>query len=242
MAHERLRFPEPTRQTGFQVPAALRDPLRAFLLAAAAIVVVGAVLPWIHAWRPGYGWYDMTGFEGAGDGGFVLELALVAAAFAWSDRAWGSRMLIIVAAPALLGAACALLLRDFHQDGTRYLAGLKNAGGHGTFEAAFWITLAGSLALTAGGVLAVWRARGRIGLAVDTRDALVRGGLGAVGGIAGGVGGFIAGTRIVALLMQGATTGAATSVLVLLSMALAFVGAWVGAIGGASLARLLRRP
>jgi len=242
MAHERLRFPEPSRQADPRVPAALRNPLRVVLLAAAATVVVAAVIPWIHAWRPGIGWYDVTGFEGAGDGGFALELAVVAAAFVWSDRAWGSRMALIVGAPALLGAACAMLLNDFHQTGVTYLDGLRNSGGHGTFEAAFWIALAGSLLLLAGGGLAVWQARGRLTFAVDTRAAMIRGGFGAAGGVAGGVGGFIAGTRIAVLLTQGASTGATTSVLVLLSIALAFVGAWVGAIGGASLARSIRRP
>ena len=242
MAHERLRFPEPGLRPERKVPAALRNPLRVVLLVAAAIVVGAALIPWIHAWRPGVGWYEVSGFEGAGDGGFALELALLAAVFVWSDRAWGSRMAIIVGAPALLGAASAMLLNDFHQTGVTYLAGLKNSGGHGTFEAPFWVALAGSLVLLVGGGLAVWQARGRLTFADDTRASMVRGGFAAAGGIAGGIGGFVAGTRIAVLLTPGGTTGTTTTVLVLLSIPLAFAGAWVGVLVGASLARSFRRP
>jgi hypothetical protein len=232
MAHERLRFDPPPPEAR-SLPNALRDPLRAAILAAVVVTVLGAMLPFMRIFRPGTGWFDITGFEQTGDGGFVLELAIVAGVIVWIDGAWNSRILALVAGPAVLGAASVLILRDFYQTGIVYLDGLKGSGGHGGFEPGFWMAVAGAVALTVTGSLAIWRARGRLSF---RPGATVTSVAGIAGGVVGAILGFVVGSTIAPMLVRG-TIGQSSTVAVIAAIALAFLGAWFGAIAASSAAR-----
>lgn len=236
MAHERLRFPDAPQARARTLPTALREPIRVAILAGVGLMVVGALLPWVHAFRPGTGWYDLSGFDGAGDGGIVLEFALVIGLLTWSSRAWNSRIGAVVAAPAALALASLVVLRLSWDNTEVYLRLLENAGGHGTYQPGFWIAGLGSLTAAVGGGVAIWRARGR---ATFSHGATAYAVGVAIGGAAGGIGGFIAGTRIADLFTAGSPRGA-SMILVFLAIALGFVGAWFGARIGGGAARSIR--
>ena len=208
------------------------------MIGAITLAIAGALLPWAHTWRPGYGWTDVSGFAGSGDGGLVFELMIVAGIFTWSERISGSRLAFVVAVPALLGVACAAVLRLSYESLQTTFRLLRNAGGHGTIEPGFWMAVIGIIVVIASGAAVVWRARHRLSFTVGISGPTVAG---AIGGVAGFVVGFVAGSTIAGLFTEGAISGVSTSVLVILAFTLAFVGAWVGAVGGASIARSTRR-
>ncbi len=237
MSHLRLDFPD-TRPARRTLPGALREPLRRSMLVGLSAMIVGAFLPWIHGFRPGTGWFDISGFEQSGDGGIVLELALLAGVLVVSDRAWGSRMAFVVALPALLGLGSLGVMRLAYDTSSTYLRLLANAGGEGTFQFGFWLVVAGATVTTVGGAVALWRARGRVSLSTRGMGWVLAG---AVGGVTGGVGGFVVGTQIAGLLTRNATVGA-SSVLIALAFVLAFLGTYLGAVIAVRLTRGPRRP
>ena len=200
--------------------------------------IVATILPFMRVWKPGTGWFEITGFERAGDGGFVLELAVIAAALVWIDAAWNSRIVILVAGPAVLGGTCLVILRDFYQTGVDYLGGLGGSGGHGGFEPGFWLTIAAASALLITGALTTWRARDRLSF---RPGATVASFAGFAGGLIGAIAGFVAGSTITPLFVH-ETVGQTSTVLVIVAAGLAFLGAWFGALLGSSVARGLRRP
>jgi hypothetical protein len=238
MDHRALRFPDLPAEEPRRLPEALRDPLRLTILGGLLILGLGTVMPWMVVWLPGRGQFDVSGFERAGDAGILLELGLLALALTWSSQAWHSRTAILVAGPLGVGLACVILLRVTWTDAMAYFASLANAGGYGSILPWFWVAVAGALIVTAGGAVAVWRARER----VSFRFGLTRAALGGtIGGLAGAALGFISGVTIAELFTAGDIAWVSTSVVVLLSMLLAFLGAWAGAMAGASIGRSLGR-
>jgi hypothetical protein len=238
MAHERLRFPEPAPPRRRAVPAAFREPIRAAILVSTLVMIVGSIQPFMHIWRPGTGWIDVTGFEQSGDGGFVLELGVLAAALAWIDGAWNSRIVLLAAAPAVLGAACVVILRDFYQTGVGVLGGLAGGGGHGDFQPGFWVAVLGAIALAATGAVRLWLIRAQLSIRAG---AALPGVAGMLGGLAGAAIGFAAGVTITPMLVH-ANTGPTSFVLVIVGSVLAILGAWIGAVLATGAVRNLRRP
>ncbi|MBI2775836.1 MAG: hypothetical protein HYX57_01020 [Chloroflexi bacterium] len=241
MDHRSLRFPDPAPRASAswrdRIPDALREPVRAAGVGGYVLLAVGALLPWIRATLPGKGTFEISGFENSGDAGLVLEMGTVALLLVWSDRAWRSRLGVLVAGPLALGAANLLVMRIAQTESEAYLATLIPAGGHGSILPAFWVTVAGSLILTTAGAIHVWRTRDRASYNPGITSSAVGG---TIGAIAGMIGGFIGGATIANLLTAGAIAGVTTSVLIILAFALAFVGAWIGGTVGASLGRSLR--
>ena len=238
MTHQPFQFPVPGSRPPREVPPALREPVRIAALVGVGMMIVGSMLPWIRAWRPGTGWFDVSGFQQAGDGGIVLEFAIVAGVIVWSNRAWRSQMAVIVVAPSLLGASCLALMRVSYETSATFLRSLINAGGHGTFEFGFWLTIAGSMTLVVAGGVGIWRARKRLRIRPKGTGRIIAGGVGA---IAGGVGGFIVGSQIADLLTQGSTVGA-SGLLITLAFGMSFVGAWLGGSVAMGAIRALQRP
>lgn len=232
------RFPEPAPRRRFGRPDALRDPIRIALLGGLVLMMVGALLPWMRAWLPYQGFFEISGFERAGDGGLVLELGLVATALTWSDRAWNSRLAVLVAGPVILSFICLLVLRIAHVDGTNYLRSLEKYGGYGSVLPAFVATIVGAAFATVAGAVQLRHARHRVSFNLGLTGQAVAG---TIGGVAGAIGGFMAGARIADLITAGEIAGVSTSVLVIMAFTLAFVGAWVGALGAAGLVRTARR-
>lgn len=237
MTRQLAEFPAPGTRPPRRMPPALRDPLRAATLVGVALLIIGALLPWIHAFRPGTGWFDISGFEQAGDGGIVLELAIVAGILVWSNRAWNSHMAIVVAAPTLLAITCLAIMRVSYDVSQTYLRLLANAGGHGTYQVGFWLVIAGGIVTAIAGSIAIWRARGRLRFSIGGAGRIITGALGA---LVGGGGGFIVGSQIADLLTQGSTVGA-SAILITFAFALMFVGAWLGATLAVAGFRALQR-
>lgn len=238
MTHRPFEFPVPGSARPRTIPPALRDRLRLATLVGVGMMIVGSLLPWIRAFRPGSGWFDISGFEQAGDGGIVLEFAIAAGLFVWSNRAWQSRTALIVAAPMILGVASLAVMRLSYDTSTTFLRLLANAGGQGSFQFGFWLTILGALVTIVAGGIGVWRARGRLRISLRGSGRII---VGAVGATAGGVGGFIVGSRIAGLLTHESTVGA-SAILIALAFALAFAGAWLGAIVATSAIRAIQRP
>lgn len=208
------------------------------VLVSALVTIAGSIQPFMHIWRPGTGWVDVTGFEQSGDGGYVLELAVLAAALAWIDVAWKSRIVVLVAGPALLGAASLVILRDFYQTGLGVLGGLAGGGGHGGFEPGFWVASLGAATLAVVGGVRIWQARRWISLRPGVALSSVAGML---GGLAGAITGFVVGVSITPMLVH-ANTGPTSFVLVIVGSILAVLGAWLGAMVASSAVGGPRHP
>ena len=81
LSHERLRWTPPPPPRGRQLPELFRDPIRTAAVVGAVAAILGALLPFMRVWTPGVGWFDVSGFARAGDGGWVFEIAIVAASW-----------------------------------------------------------------------------------------------------------------------------------------------------------------
>jgi hypothetical protein len=238
MDHRALRFPDLPAKQPRRLPEALRDPLRATLLVGLLILAIGTLMPWMLVWMPGRNFFEVSGFERAGDAGILLELGLVALALTWSSQAWHSKIAILLAGPLIVGLACLFLLRVAYADAMTYFASLENSGGYGSLLPWFWVAIVGAIIVTIGGALEVWGARKRVSFKVPlTREAIG----GTVGGIGGAALGFIAGVTIAGLFTAGEIPMVETSMVVVLALLLGFLGAWVGATAGAGFARSIRR-
>jgi hypothetical protein len=236
--HRALRFPDLPAEQPRRLPEVLRDPLRLTLLGGLVVLGIGTLMPWMLIWLPGRNFFEVSGFERAGDAGILLELGLVALALTWRDQAWHSKTAVLVAGPLIIGVACLFLLRVAYADAIAYFASLENAGGYGSLLPWFWIAIAGAIIVTVAGALEVWGARGRVSFRMPvTREAIG----GTVGGLAGAALGFIAGVTIAGLFTEGDIAMVSTSAVVVLAIFLGFLGAWVGATTGAGLARSIRR-
>jgi len=234
-----LRFPDPVPPKRRRLRDTFRDRIRLALLVGLVLMLVGAILPWMRVWLPYQGFFDVSGFERAGDAGLILEFGALALVLTWSDRAWNSRTTILVAGPFLLGVVSVLLLRVAHGDANIYLGSLEPQGGSGSILMPFWVANGGAVLATIAGAVHLWRARARVSFNLGLTVPAIAG---TVGGVVGAIGGFLAGARIAEQLTAGAIAGVSSSLLVVLAVLLAFIGGWVGAVGAASLAQSTRRP
>jgi len=236
--HHRLRFPEPVPPKRRSLRETLRDRVRLTLLVGLGLLLVGAALPWMRVWLPYEGFFDVTGFERAGDAGLLLEFGAVGLVLTWSERAWHSRVTVLVAGPFLLAVASVALLRVAHGDANIYLESLAPRGGNGSILWPFWAANAGAVLASIAGAAHVWQARSRLSFDIGLTVPAVAG---TVGGVAGAVLGFVMGTTIAERLAAGAIAGVSSSLVVVLAFPLAFITGWLGAIGAARLARSARR-
>jgi len=232
------RFTPTAPKTG-RLHDALKDAVRLTIVASAVLLVVGSFLSWVEVYLPYRGWFEMTSFERASDGGITLELGLALFALAWSDRATGSRLAVLVAAPAVLGIVGILDLRVAADSLHGYLDSIVPSGGHGYLLPGFWMTVGGATLATLAGVVRIWRARRETRWAVGVRRATAGGFLGAV---VGAIVGFVAGIAIGDRVGANSIGGAAGSVLVLFAIVFGFAGTWLGAWAGRTVASAFQRP
>ena len=222
MAPPRLEPLRPTPpKTG--LPAVVRDPVRAVLLVGAVALIVGAMLSWLEVFLPGTGWFEMSSFERANDGGFCLELGIVALAAAWSDRVAESRQPFVVAAPLLLGVVSVIVMYLGYNDAQTYFHSLKNSGGHGYLLPGYYVAAAGAGLVTLAGMAGVYRARH------ETRFHFPMSRAGVATMLGGGAGAFI-GFGAAVVLGEALDPGAALagSTVVFLAILLALIGVWIG--------------
>jgi hypothetical protein len=228
----------PSEKPQGRIHPALRDPVRLTLIVAAALLVLGSAASWIEVWQPGRGWFEVSSFEGANDGGIMLELGLLLFGLTWSERASGSRLAILAIAPMIVGLVAVLDLVIAHTAAQSYLDGLAGSGGHGYILPGFWATVGGGVLATLGGAVRLFRirrsVRWSIGIARTTAG-------GVAGGIVGAVVGFVAAINFGQRITADALGGVSGSVLILLVIVFGFAGAWIGALAGSSLATSARR-
>jgi hypothetical protein len=209
---------------------AFKDPIRLTLVAAAALMVVGSFFSWVEVWLPYRGWFDISSFAGASDGGITLELGAILLVFGWSERVNGSRLAVLVAAPLVLATAAVLDLRVASDSAHAYLDSIASSGGHGYLLPGFWMTVGGATLATLAGVVRIWRVRREvrwtIGIQLGTAARVI-------GGLIGAVVGFLSGISFGEHTTANTIGGVTGSVLILFAIGFAFAGAWVGAwVGG----------
>ncbi|HEV2005291.1 MAG TPA: hypothetical protein VGQ85_01650 [Candidatus Limnocylindrales bacterium] len=222
------RFTPTARKTG-RLHDALKDAVRLTIVAGAVLLVVGSFLSWLEVYLPFRGWFDMSSFERANDGGITLELGVLLFALAWSDRATSSRLAVLVGAPAAIGIVAVLDLRVASDSLQAYLDSIAISGGKGYFLPGFWMTVGGATLATLAGVVRIWRVRRETRWAIGVRRSTA----GAfVGGVGGAIVGFAAGIFIGERVGANIIGGAAGSVLVLFAIAFGFAGTWLGAWAG----------
>ena len=232
------RFEPTRREPGLHLPPAFREPVRLATLVGSMLLVFGAISMWVEVYLPYRGWFELSSFEGANDGGINLELGLGLFAIAWADRLWSNRLAVLVVAPFVLALAALVDLKTAFDTATTYLNGeVHNARGQGYLLPGFWLTVGGAALAALAGVIRIRRARRttqwNVGIARTFAGA-------AAGGTAGGVLGFVVGITIGTMLTSGAinvTSGA----LPLFAIAFAFLGAWLGAAVGNYLAAATKR-
>lgn len=229
----------PTARKGRGLHSAFRNPVRLTLVAATALLLVGSAVSWVEIWLPVRGWFDMSSFERAGDGGIILELALLLFAVTWSERAWDSRLAVLVAAPAAIGIVAVIDLRVAGETIQTYIDSLWTQGGHGYLLPGFWMTVAGATLATLAGVVRIWRARHETRWTIGIRRATVAG---IVGGVIGAVVGFASGVTLGQHVTAGSSTGVTGSVLILFAIGFGFAGTWLGAWAGGLVGSVTEQP
>lgn len=220
-----------------RIPALLRDPARALVLLGGLLLVGGAFLDWMRGWLPYVEWFEVSGFQRAGDGIIALFVGIAAIVVARSERvaAGGSALLVVI--PLGLGLLALAVIRLAHQDLGIYIASLTKYGGRGEFLPGFWVTVAGAVIATLGGLVRAWAGRETL------RRVRVRlplsGTATAVGVVAGTVAGIIGGAGFAGWITAGTIAGIAASVTMLFAIAFGFAGAGVGAWLGGRIGRSL---
>ena len=202
----------------------LRDPIRALVGAAAAVLLLGAFLPWVTGslgYRPHF---DVSGFQGAGDGAITMFVGLGMAV--WTRRGGaGSRGTLIALAPLVAGIAALLLTRVALQNAGILIASYEKQGGSGYVTWGLWLTGLGALLLSLGGALHAWRTRRWLSF----RVSISRPDLWSTIGLAvGGVAGVIVARPIVELLVVTERAAVSASLQILAAIVLGFGGAGLG--------------
>lgn len=225
----RLSRFKPTEATTGRIHAALKDPVRATLVGAAVLLILGSISGWIAVYLNYTGWFEISAFERASDGGITAEIGIAIFAVTWSQRAATSRLAVLILAPLVLGIVALLTLRIAATDAQLYLDSLKNQGGYGHLLPGFWATVGGATLATLAGAVRLWRARHEIRWTIGVQ----RGTAGTVvGAIAGAVLGFVGGVNVGELLTSGALGGVTGSVLIFFAIGFSLAGAWLGASAG----------
>lgn len=228
---ERTRWSRltPSAAQSGRIHAAFRDPIRLTLVAAAALIVIGSFLSWVEVWLPYRGWFEISSFEGASDGGITLELGAVLFVLGWSERVNGSRLAVLVAAPLALAVAAVLDLRVAFDSAHIYLDSIVSSGGHGYLLPGFWMTVGGATLAILAGVVRIWRVRRDVrwtmGIQLGTAATVI-------GGLIGAIVGFFSGITFGEHMTANTLGGVAGSVLILFAIGFAFAGAWLGAWAG----------
>jgi hypothetical protein len=203
----------------------LRDPIRALVGAAAAVIFVAAFLPWVTGslgYRPHF---DVSGFEGAGDGAITMFIALGIAAWAWRGGA-AARGTLVALAPVVLGIVTLLITRVALQNAGILIASYEKQGGTGYVTWGLWLTGLGAILLSLGGGLHAWRTR----RSLSFRVSISRPDLWATIGLAvGGVAGVIVSRPIIELLVVTERAAVSASLQILAAIVLGFAGAGLGA-------------
>ena len=210
-----------------------RDPIRMGLLAAGAILLVGAPLPWLNATVPFHGDVSTNGFDLPGDGAITFSIGLGLLVLGWFATGTASRVPPVVLAPLLLGLATLSLTYTGYRLNEQEAIRIANGGGESSDGIGLAVTgFGGVLAALVGAVHIV-----RAGRSVDYRPRISRAtALRVVAGTLGAMG------TVVAIIAAAPDTGGAANAgaVTFLLMFGGLFGAYAG-VGLVALAeRLLR--
>ena len=215
---------------------ALRDPLRATVVAASVLLILGARLTWIDAVLPSVPHFEVSGFDNAGDGAITLLGALFTLGWALSGSAFRSRIPLLAVLPLAIGIAALVITMVAVQNAQILIASYERRGGSGTIGLGLWATGLGALVLAVAGATHLYRVRHEVRFAF--RPAA--GDVGAVaGGVLGGVAGIVASTSILPRLF-GDPAGVLASAQVLGLLLFGALGLWIGGKLGRRVAEGLR--
>jgi hypothetical protein len=152
---DRLRWDEELTRARSH-PQFLRNPVRIGFATGAAILLIGALMPWAEG-MVGLLPVSFGGFEGAADGLILAALAVIALLFARSpdflDAPDGGRRY----APMFLGLVCVGIWLLGWQSAQFRIAGWEDDDGSGSMAIGYWIAGAGAWLLAIVGSYATLR-------------------------------------------------------------------------------------
>ena len=140
------------------------------LLAAGAILLIGAPLPWLNATLPFHGDVSTNGFDLPGDGAITFSIGLGLIVLGWLATATASRVPPVVLAPLLLGLATLSLTYTGYRLNEQEAIRIANGGGESSDGIGLAITGFGGVLATFVGAIHVIRA----GRSVDYRPRIAR--------------------------------------------------------------------
>lgn len=219
------------RRTGRRL---VRDPLRLGLLVGAAVMIVGAVMPWAEG-MVGLLAVRFGGFDGAADGLIMATLGGVLVVMAWKDDLLEAVDGAPRWAPMLIGLACVALWLLGRQSAELRIRSWEDDDGSGSMVIGYWIAGLGVAAVALVGSIASLRRRpNETGLPLPRprlpRRDDVEGLAAAVGAILGAVAGGAAALSLFASPAVGVPL-----------LFFGFLGLVFGGFAGQSIGRRLRR-
>jgi hypothetical protein len=137
----------------------LREPVRAAVVLGGAILIVGALLPWIDVETTYRGRLVLNGLSDPGDGAITASGGVLLILLGRSGSFGASRILTVAAAPFVIALACALLSVVAYRSAGEHLDVLRRSGAVGGLSVGLDLTVLGSLVATGGGAVRLWRAR-----------------------------------------------------------------------------------
>ena len=233
---DRLRW-DPALTTAETGRPLYRDPLRLGLTVGAAIMMVGALLPWAEG-QVGLLIVRFGGLEGAYDGLILATLGLVLLLIARSrdflDAPDGGRRW----APMLIGLVCLGIWLLGRQQAEQAIAAWEDDDGSGSLVTGYWITGGGVLlVLIIGSFASLRHHEGETSSATSFLRKPRRSDAPALGATLGSIAGAIAGAQAALALFPPVAVGAP----LLFFAGIGFVvGAWAGRRVASVLLRIVR--
>ena len=204
---------------------AFREPVRAGVLLASGLFIIGSRVPWIEGMLPYQPHVEVSGYANAGDGAITFLAALFTLGWALRRSFFESRQTAIAIFPLVIGVAGLVITRVAAQNAEFLIANWEKRGGHGSISTGLWLTVLAALTMTVAGAIHLWRIRRE----VSFRPGLTPGDIGAVAGaVAGAVGGVIGATAIADRFISQDQAAVFASAQVFILLPLLFLGAWVG--------------
>ena len=205
---------------------AFREPVRAGVLLASALFIIGSRMAWVTGQLPYVGPLEVSGYDNAGDGAITLVAALATLVWALRRGFFESRQTVVVIFPLVIGVAALVITRVAIQDAQILIESWGKRGGDGSIAIGIWLTGLSALVMTIAGAVHVWRVRRE----VTFRLSLSPGDVGAaVGGVGGAILGGFAATVVARQFVSQDQAPIFASAQVAILLPMFFLGAWLGA-------------
>lgn len=130
----------------------LRRPIGVLGLLSGALVLVGALAPWVSGPAPDGTFVSVNGFTGAGDGSMALLFAILLVVALSSRALADSRTRTVQLLPAALGMVSGLYMAVAVRGLPQTVDGLRNLGVDPVVQTGIWLEAAGSALVALAGV------------------------------------------------------------------------------------------